>query len=121
MNIGALGTLFTLALAYIVAFHSTSSLAPFVLIGVYAAFSALDFPDFENGSFKQIMTWLLAKPILVAASATAGLIAVALESGSDFHEAYIALGVGVVGLFLLANLLVFSSMTGEQLIAELRA
>ena len=121
MNIRPLGKLFTLALAYIVAYHSTSSLAPFILVGIYAAFAALDMPDFENSSFKDAMIWLLAKPILVAASATSGLITIALLTGSDFHATYIALGFGVVGLFLMANLLVFSSMTGKQLFVQLRA
>ncbi|MEP3055632.1 MULTISPECIES: hypothetical protein [Paracoccaceae] len=121
MNIRSLGVLFTLALAYIVAYHSTSSLAPFVLVGLYAAFAALDMPDFENGSFKDAIIWLLAKPILVAASATFGLITVALKTGSDFHAAYIALGVGIVGLFLIANLFVFSSLMGKQLVVQLRA
>ncbi|MEP4195250.1 MAG: hypothetical protein ABJL99_06370 [Aliishimia sp.] len=121
MNIRSLGILFTLALAYIVAYHSASSLAPFILVGIYAALAALDMPDFENGSFKDAMIWLLAKPILVAASATFGLITIALGTGSDFHAAYIALGFSVVGLFLIANLFVFSSMKGKQLVVQLRA
>lgn len=115
MNIKAHGTIFGLGLAYIVAYHSTSALAPFVLVLAYAAFSALHLPDFENGSFKEIITWLLLSPILIAASATSGLISIAIATGGDFHAAYIALGFGVSGLFLLANLLVYTAFTGIKI------
>ena len=121
MNIKAHGTIFGLGLAYIVAYHSTSALAPFVLVLAYAAFSALHLPDFENGSFKEIITWLLFSPILIAASATSGLISMAIATGGNFHVAYIALGLGVSGLsglFLLANLLVYTAFTGTKIAAK---
>ena len=121
MNINALGAVFTLALAYIVAYHSTSAVFPFVLVLMFAAFSAMDLPDFEENSFKEMLTWVLIKPILVAACATAGLIGVALGDGASFHVAYIALGVSVIGLFLLGNLLAFSLMLGRKVALDVLA